>query len=168
MDNPADTCEKAGVQLPSNLGTHNLDVSEAGLHVEWGGGEGRGGEERGGEGEERECGVCVMPCGRDIVVPCGHFFCRDCWRQYLHLKIESGEAHSIMCQEYGCYKLVPLVSAIPHALCMLHIYEWDTVAPVQANEAWYVLKHALGDFNTISTGLQSLGSYDSLINHYTY
>ena len=31
-------------------------------------------------------------------------------RRYLHSKIESGDAHSISCTEYGCYKLVPVVS----------------------------------------------------------
>ena len=29
--------------------------------------------------------------------------------RYLHSKIESGDAHSISCPEYGCYKLVPVV-----------------------------------------------------------
>ena len=103
MENPSDTCERAGVQLPSNLGTHNIDASSVAPQREV--------RERGGV-EVRECGVCVLPCPPDIEVPCGHFFCRDCWRQYLHQKIESGDAHSIACQEYGCFKLVPLVSSI--------------------------------------------------------
>ena len=107
MDSPQDACEKAGVQLPSNLGTHNMDSPAVGGVVIG------GMREDGGEGGERECGVCVLTSPPDIEVPCGHFFCRDCWRQYLHQKIEFGDAHSIVCPEYGCFKLVPLVSIRP-------------------------------------------------------
>ena len=28
---------------------------------------------------EDECGICYMPC-EYLPVPCGHQFCRDCWR----------------------------------------------------------------------------------------
>ena len=100
MDNPTEACEKAGVQLPTNLGTHNMDAPTP-LSPP---------DPSGEEGEERECGVCVLEFPPDIAVPCGHFFCRDCWRQYLHQKIEAGDAHSIVCPEYGCFKLVPIVS----------------------------------------------------------
>lgn len=43
----------------------------------------------------------LLHCG-SITVP---VHCR-----YLEGKIKAGEAHSILCPEYGCYKLVPLVS----------------------------------------------------------
>lgn len=68
MESPADVCEQAGVQLPKNLGSHNLD----GCHQR------KLGD---GEREEMECGVCALPYQKDIEVPCGHLFCRDCWRQ---------------------------------------------------------------------------------------
>lgn len=103
MDNPTDACEKAGVQLPKNLGTHNFDTPSV---VQC-----KGECSKGGEVEEMECGICVLSSAPDIETPCGHFFCRDCWRWYLHQKIEAGEAHSISCPEYGCFKLVPLVSS---------------------------------------------------------
>lgn len=32
--------------------------------------------------------------------------------RYLEGKIKAGEAHNILCPEYGCYKLVPLVSHV--------------------------------------------------------
>ena len=126
MESPQDACEKAGVQMPTNLGTHNLDTPTVG-------GVGRGGT-RGdeGQGEERECGVCVLPCSPDIEVPCGHFFCRDCWRQYLHQKIESGDTHSIVCPEYACFKLVPLVSScpfLPHSSPLSHLPPALTLFP---------------------------------------
>ena len=102
MDNPTDACEKAGVQLPKNLGIHNFDSPTAQCKGEC---------SEGGEAE-KECGICVISSTPDIETPCGHFFCRDCWRRYLHQKIEAGEAHSISCPEYGCFKLVPLVRSL--------------------------------------------------------
>ena len=101
MEGPQEACDKAGVQLPSELGADHLD-GDAGVCVRGGGGE--------EEEEERAWGVCTELNGADIEVPCGHFFCRDCWQQYLHTKIQSGEIHTIVCPAYGCYKLVPMVS----------------------------------------------------------
>ena len=106
MENPTEVCEKAGVQLPTNLGTHNLDTPSVVSPPRGPPGE----EVEGEEGGERECGVCVVTFVPDVEVPCGHVFCRDCWRHYLHQKIEAGDAHSIVCPEYGCFKLVPIVS----------------------------------------------------------
>ncbi|CAI8031040.1 Ankyrin repeat and IBR domain-containing protein 1 [Geodia barretti] len=104
MENPTEVCEKAGVQLPTNLGTHNLDTPSVVSPPRGPPGE----EVEGEEGGERECGVCVVTFVPDVEVPCGHVFCRDCWRHYLHQKIEAGDAHSIVCPEYGCFKLVPI------------------------------------------------------------
>lgn len=98
MENARETCEKAGVELPSNLGTHNLDTPISAVV----------GSDR-GRVREIECAVCLVEFSPDIKVPCGHTFCRDCWRQYLHLKIETGDTHSIICPQYACFKLVPLV-----------------------------------------------------------
>lgn len=54
-----------------------------------------------------ECSICYVPC-ECLPVPCGHQFCRDCWRGYLEGKIEMGDSQSISCPQYACYKLVPL------------------------------------------------------------
>lgn len=105
MANPREACEKAGVELPSDLGMHNMDAPAVPGH--------RGG---GRKTEERECGVCFVSFSPDIEVPCGHIFCRDCWQHYLHQKIELGDAHSITCPAYACYRLVPLVSNRFHSL----------------------------------------------------
>ena len=76
MASPAEACEAAGVQLPSELGVDNLDQPLiAAMTVREGGG-GRGGGE---EGEE--CGVCTLPSPREVQVPCEHHFCRECWQQ---------------------------------------------------------------------------------------
>ena len=76
MANPAEACDAAGVQLPTELGVDNLDQPLMAATKEGGGGGGGGG---GGEGEE--CGVCMLPSPREIRVPCEHHFCRECWQQ---------------------------------------------------------------------------------------
>lgn len=38
-----------------------------------------------------------------VGVDCGHKFCKDCWQQYLTLKIcDEGAAEAINCPESGC------------------------------------------------------------------
>ena len=75
MRSPDDVCEKAGVQLPSSLGVHNL--LEDGLV----------GQEERGQGSsvdpqsEWECGICCVPSAVEVQVPCGHHFCNDCWKE---------------------------------------------------------------------------------------
>ena len=71
MDNAEEVCEKAGVQLPSELGVHNLDVGE-GSHIVL---------DEGVSREEHECGICCMDCPLEVFVPCRHHFCKDCWKQ---------------------------------------------------------------------------------------
>ena len=70
MRDAADVCEKAGVQMPSSLGIHNMDEGErqtveASRHVS----------------SERECGICCLPSAVDVQVPCEHHFCGDCWKE---------------------------------------------------------------------------------------
>ncbi len=74
MDNPADCCEKSGVEMPSLLTEENLYQSSSGVSVL-----------RTNEGEEEEegeeCGICTLPSSHSIFVPCEHHFCKDCWQQ---------------------------------------------------------------------------------------
>ena len=69
MRDPAEVCEKAGVQLPSSLGIHNLDGGEGllmgGAYPE----------------NEQECGICCLPSSVEVQVPCEHHFCKDCWKE---------------------------------------------------------------------------------------
>lgn len=69
MRDPADVCEKAGVQLPASLGIHNLDEGE-GLQMSMVGNE-----------SERECGICCLQSEVEVQVPCEHHFCKDCWKE---------------------------------------------------------------------------------------
>ena len=75
MRSPEDVCEKAGVQLPSSLGVHNL--------LEDGpGGWGAGGQVSSIDPQsEWECGICCVPSAVEVQVPCEHHFCKDCWKE---------------------------------------------------------------------------------------
>ena len=66
VEDPAQVCEKSGVDLPLELGAHHLD-QECVSHV-------------GGE-DVRECAVCYLTTPLEVVVPCQHHFCKDCWKQ---------------------------------------------------------------------------------------
>lgn len=42
-----------------------------------------------------------------IFIPCDHNFCRECWSNYLTLKISEG-VHHVTCPALGCSFLVPV------------------------------------------------------------
>ena len=118
MADPEGTCSSAGVDYISALAGEEgegrrdpLDQQPIATETST---QGAGLETQGEEGEEEEeegveCGVCVSPCGRrEVEMPCGHVFCRQCWQHYLHDKIEAGEAR-MTCPEFGCDTAVPLV-----------------------------------------------------------
>jgi len=58
---------------------------------------------------EAACPVCWCQLDSDTLsfaAACGHQGCVECWREYVKVKIEDGEVHSIRCIEVGCnYKL---------------------------------------------------------------
>ena len=71
FDNPNKVCKEAGVDL-KNI-TENV-IS-------------------GNKGEEVECSVCLDDVdGNDLMAleSCKHFFCKNCWRNYLHVAIDDG------------------------------------------------------------------------------
>lgn len=53
---------------------------------------------------ERFCGVCFenRPSSCFLALPCGHHFCRECWKTYIEISIESRQ-HQITCQEANCH-----------------------------------------------------------------
>ena len=73
MRDAADVCDKAGVQMPSSLGIHNMDDGER-LMVE-------SACRASSASSERECGICCLPSAVEVQVPCEHHFCRDCWKE---------------------------------------------------------------------------------------
>ncbi|XP_022243991.1 ankyrin repeat and IBR domain-containing protein 1-like isoform X1 [Limulus polyphemus] len=57
------------------------------------------------------CEICASFITKDkdpVHVPCLHNFCQSCWKGYLTVKIQDGDAHSIMCPAYKCPHLVPV------------------------------------------------------------
>eukprot|EP00731_Ephydatia_muelleri_P020266 Em0012g1091a len=96
VENPGAVCEDAGVMLPENLNIENIDIVHGVPDAMT------------PEDKQSECGVCTTPCVPGVVMPCDHVFCKDCWQQYFHSMIQQGEAHRIVCPEYGCFKLVPV------------------------------------------------------------
>ena len=71
MNDPSGTCEKAGVELPTILSLDNIDDSLITPN----------GKNRNIVREEEECSICYLPITENIIVPCNHMFCHDCWTQ---------------------------------------------------------------------------------------
>ncbi|XP_050293473.1 ankyrin repeat and IBR domain-containing protein 1-like [Anthonomus grandis grandis] len=102
MKNPADCCEKAGVQAPSTVLVHagSLDSSIS--------------NDTASEAPKQEvmCEIClnVIPSEWEhpIKMSCNHLFCKCCWQSYLTTKIQDGDAHHILCPAYQCHILVPV------------------------------------------------------------
>jgi ankyrin repeat/IBR domain-containing protein 1 len=93
MNDPKGTCEKAGVQLPAVLSIDNIcQPVQLARTIS----------------STVDCSICYIDISRPAAIPCGHTFCNDCWKQYLHEKIKNGQVHNIVCPEYACYKLVPV------------------------------------------------------------
>ncbi len=66
MDNAALVCEGSGVDLPQELGTHQLDAEcVGGINSD----------------AVRECEVCCLATPIEVLVPCDHHFCTTCWKQ---------------------------------------------------------------------------------------
>lgn len=55
---------------------------------------------------DNECSICGEDEEKNFALRCGHGFCRDCWEQYLSLKIKEGEAGEIQCPDFNCNLLV--------------------------------------------------------------
>jgi len=56
-----------------------------------------------------ECTVCgdEVRASECTALMCNHRFCNDCWKQYLHLKINEGEVQKIYCPGLNCSFMVP-------------------------------------------------------------
>ena len=51
-----------------------------------------------------ECGICgeVIISPIKVKIKCGHYFCRDCWIDYLKEKITNANVLKILCMQHGC------------------------------------------------------------------
>ncbi|CAF1629757.1 unnamed protein product [Adineta ricciae] len=97
IEDPIRCCEISGVNPPLSLlherGLTTIDINDFDtVHL------------------SNECGIClkIFESGVErIVISCDHQFCKDCWQQYLTLKIVEGSVHSIFCPATDCFKFVP-------------------------------------------------------------
>jgi len=61
-------------------------------------------------GKEVCCPVCYddLPAEETIAAPCGHFYCKDCYSDYLSIKIKDGPSCiETTCPKQGCNTTVP-------------------------------------------------------------
>jgi ariadne-1 len=59
--------------------------------------------------DERMCTICAeeeLPADEVYALSCRHAFCRECWAQYLSVKVTEGESGDIMCPAHKCTQLV--------------------------------------------------------------
>eukprot|EP00164_Ancoracysta_twista_P002815 GFYU01003744.1.p1 GENE.GFYU01003744.1~~GFYU01003744.1.p1 ORF type:complete len:505 (-),score=117.93 GFYU01003744.1:15-1529(-) len=89
FEDPQGECEKAGV---------NFGLSTAGSNAD-----------RDKEPKEGDvCGICFdedTPIAELNHTGCGHFFCQDCYAQYMTMKVEEGQS-TITCPTPDCYVVV--------------------------------------------------------------
>ena len=54
--------------------------------------------------KERECGICFekIDSPANVSLKCGHYFCIDCWTDYLKEKIINANVIKILCMQHGC------------------------------------------------------------------
>jgi len=53
-----------------------------------------------------ECSICGEDTNKCFALSCSHLFCKDCWEQYLTMKIKEGQAVSLQCPQYKCQMIV--------------------------------------------------------------
>ncbi|UJR25225.1 hypothetical protein I4U23_006577 [Adineta vaga] len=97
IEDPIRCCEISGVNPPLSLlherGLTTIDINDFDT-----------------VNLSNECGICLkqFESGVErIVISCDHQFCKDCWEQYLTMKIVEGSVHSIFCPAIDCFKFVP-------------------------------------------------------------
>ena len=52
----------------------------------------------------KECGICYEPLENinEVKLTCGHYFCKDCWTDYLKEKITNANVVKISCMQNKC------------------------------------------------------------------
>mmetsp|Transcript_74615 Transcript_74615/g.207394 ORF Transcript_74615/g.207394 Transcript_74615/m.207394 type:complete len:559 (+) Transcript_74615:186-1862(+) len=54
------------------------------------------------------CPICMTTMERAISLECGHGFCQDCWKGYLHSQVDDGKAAvQAKCPQHKCGRAVP-------------------------------------------------------------
>ena len=52
----------------------------------------------------KECALCfeAIENPAEVKLKCGHYFCKDCWIDYLKEKITNANVSKILCMQHGC------------------------------------------------------------------
>merc|ERR1719343_994222 len=55
----------------------------------------------------KTCPICYSECDKLLSLECGHGFCQDCWRNYLHIAVDEGKASvQTRCPQHKCGRIV--------------------------------------------------------------
>ncbi|CAH0550556.1 unnamed protein product [Brassicogethes aeneus] len=125
MKNAAECCEFAGVQAPSSI-LHHASSLDSSISNET-------------NDEEFICEICynsITDYDRSIKISCKHIFCKTCWKSYLNMKIQDGDAHHILCPAYDCHILVPvdLIEKLVSPVMARRYLQFDIKAFVESNK----------------------------------
>ncbi|OWF51295.1 ankyrin repeat and IBR domain-containing protein 1-like [Mizuhopecten yessoensis] len=101
MSDPLACCEKSGVTPPPSLFSEQPQVQESLTSP----------VSSEPPSPDTMCDICTQSFlleEEPVHMACKHQFCRCCWKEYLNLKIQEGDAHHITCPGFQCGKLVPV------------------------------------------------------------
>ncbi|XP_069107789.1 uncharacterized protein [Argopecten irradians] len=101
MSDPLACCEKSGVTPPPSLFSDQPQVQESLTSP----------VSSEPPSPDTMCDICTQSFlleEEPVHMACKHQFCRCCWKEYLNLKIQEGDAHHITCPGFQCGKLVPV------------------------------------------------------------
>ncbi|XP_055345873.1 ankyrin repeat and IBR domain-containing protein 1-like [Paramacrobiotus metropolitanus] len=105
FENPAQCCKNAGVKLPESFAKRRKHGCYKPEDLEL------GSPKRTLQRKaDSMCPICAedMPCEEEpVYLACEHDFCRNCWQQYLTIKIHNGNIYPIVCPDSSCSVLVP-------------------------------------------------------------
>lgn len=130
MTDPKHCCEKSGVHPPSSIFCDKPVVQHS-LHT----------DQPRLETQQKCTGICdicmdsFVMSDSHVGMTCDHVFCKDCWKEYLNLKIQEGDAHNITCPAYQCDKLAPvdLIEGIVSRDMARRYLQFDIKAFVDSN-----------------------------------
>ncbi|XP_056009769.1 ankyrin repeat and IBR domain-containing protein 1-like isoform X2 [Ostrea edulis] len=129
MSDPLQCCDKSGVHPPASVFCEKPVVQQS-LDTD---------QHR--PETQNSTGVCDI-CMETFVMSddhvhmiCDHMFCRECWKEYLNLKIQEGDAHNITCPAYQCDKLAPveLIESVVSRDMARRYLQFDIKAFVDSN-----------------------------------
>ncbi|XP_064598005.1 ankyrin repeat and IBR domain-containing protein 1-like [Liolophura sinensis] len=129
MSDPFACCEKCGVTPPPSLYMDKPSTEDLPLLTT---------SQSESITSDCMCEICTcsfLSSDGPVHMSCEHQFCRTCWKTYLNLKIQEGEAHHITCPAYGCSRLVPvdIIESVVSRQMARKYLQFDIQAFVESN-----------------------------------